>query len=95
MVNNASELTRDVKIGGSLDCIDCAWVEFAALRDKGQVMSNVRTLYFRKAKFQLFNELVHRTPWETALRDRGEQSWQNFKDAFHFHSTARALNPQV
>jgi len=36
------------------------------------------------ANFQLFKELVNRTPWETALRDEGaEQSWQIFKDAFH------------
>ncbi|KFQ77747.1 hypothetical protein N335_12351, partial [Phaethon lepturus] len=44
----------------------------------------VRTLNFRKANFQTFKELVSRTPWETALRDKGtEQSWQIFKDAFH------------
>ncbi|KFQ86553.1 hypothetical protein N337_12956, partial [Phoenicopterus ruber ruber] len=41
-------------------------------------------LNFRKANFQLFKELVNRTPWETALRDKGaEQSWQIFKEAFH------------
>jgi len=41
----------------------------------------VRTLYFRKANFQLFKELVSRTPWETVHRLRGaEQSWQIFKD---------------
>ncbi|KFQ65391.1 hypothetical protein N335_01657, partial [Phaethon lepturus] len=52
-------------------------------RDMGQAKSKVRTLNFRKAKFQLFRELVNRTPWETALRDKGaEQSWQIFKDAF-------------
>ncbi|KFQ75677.1 hypothetical protein N337_11763, partial [Phoenicopterus ruber ruber] len=44
----------------------------------------VRTLNFRKANLQLFKELVNRTPWETALRDKGaEQSWQLFKEAFH------------
>ncbi|KFZ63214.1 hypothetical protein N338_03891, partial [Podiceps cristatus] len=52
--------------------------------DMGQAKSKVRTLNLRKAKFQLFKELVDRTPWETALRDKGaEQSWQIFKDAFH------------
>ncbi|KFZ48948.1 hypothetical protein N338_11822, partial [Podiceps cristatus] len=41
----------------------------------------VRTLNFRKANFQLFKEIVRRTPWETVLRDRGaEQSWQIFKE---------------
>ncbi|KFQ15609.1 hypothetical protein N330_03315, partial [Leptosomus discolor] len=44
----------------------------------------VRTLNFRKAKFQLFEELVNKTPWETAFRDKGvEQRWQIFKNAFH------------
>ena len=59
-------------------------MEFAVLRDMGQAKSKVRTLNFRKANFQLFKELVNRTPWETALRDKGaEQSWQIFKDTFH------------
>ena len=76
MVTNASELIDDVKTGGSLGCSDHALVEFAVLRDMGQAKSKVRTLNFRKAKFQLFKELVNRTPWETALRDKGaEQSW--------------------
>ncbi|KFQ71317.1 hypothetical protein N335_05210, partial [Phaethon lepturus] len=53
-------------------------------RDMGQAKSKVRTLNFREANIQLFRELVNRTPWETALRDKGaEQSWQIFKDAFH------------
>ncbi|KFQ20168.1 hypothetical protein N332_09221, partial [Mesitornis unicolor] len=44
----------------------------------------VRTLNFRKANFQLFKELVNRTPWQMALKDKGaEQSWQIFKEAFH------------
>ena len=50
----------------------------------GKARSTVRTLNFRKANFQLFKELVRRTPWETVLRERGtEQSWQIFKDTFH------------
>ncbi|KFM02772.1 hypothetical protein AS27_04311, partial [Aptenodytes forsteri] len=53
-------------------------------RDMGQVKSTVRTLNFRKVNFQLFKDLVNRTPWETALRDKGaEQSWQIFKNVFH------------
>ena len=59
-------------------------VEFTVLRDTRKASSRVRTLNFRKANFQLFKELVSRTLWEMALRDRGaEQSWQIFKDAFH------------
>ncbi|KAK4825160.1 hypothetical protein QYF61_024549 [Mycteria americana] len=84
MVTNASELISDSKIGGSLGCSVHALVEFTVLRDMGQARSIVRTLNFQKAKFQLFKELVSRTPWEMVLRDRGaEQSWQIFKDAFH------------
>ncbi|KFQ80797.1 hypothetical protein N335_00574, partial [Phaethon lepturus] len=54
-------------------------------RDGGQVKSKVRTpLNLRKAKFQLFKELVNRTPWETPLGDKGaEQSRQIFKDSFY------------
>jgi len=37
-------------------------------------------LNFRKAKFQLFRELVNKTSWETVLKDKGtEKSWQIFK----------------
>jgi len=84
MLTNASELIGDVKTGGSLGCSDHALVELTLLSDTGNLRSIVRTLKFRKAKFQLFRELVSRTPWETVLRDRGaEQSWQIFKDTFH------------
>ena len=84
MVTNASELIGNIKIAGRLGCSDHALVEFTVLRDMGQAKSKVRTLNFRQEDFQLFKELVKRTPWETALRDKGaEQSWQIFKDAFH------------
>jgi len=58
-------------------------VEFAVLRNMGQAKSKVRTLNFRKANFQLFKEFVNETPWQTALRDKGEeQRWQIFKNVF-------------
>jgi len=85
-----NELISDIKIGGSLGCSDHALVKFTVLRDVGKVRSMVRTLNFRKANFQLFKELVSRTPWETVLRDRGEQTWQILKDAFH-----RVQDPSV
>ncbi|KAK4818978.1 hypothetical protein QYF61_022645 [Mycteria americana] len=81
MVTNASELICDVRIGGSLGCSDHALMEFAVLSDMGQAKSIVRILNFRKAKFQLFKELINRTSWEMVLRDRGAE--QIFKDAFH------------
>ncbi|KAK4818274.1 hypothetical protein QYF61_009992 [Mycteria americana] len=90
LVTNASELIGDIRIGSSPGYSDHALVEFTVLRDMGQAKSKVRTLNFRKANFQLFKELVNRTPWETALRDKGaEQSWQIFKDTFH---TAQELS---
>ncbi|KFQ80702.1 hypothetical protein N335_02418, partial [Phaethon lepturus] len=53
-------------------------------RDMGQSKSKGKVLNFRKANFQLLKEFVTRTPWETALGDKGaERSWQIFKDAFH------------
>ncbi|KFR15209.1 hypothetical protein N306_15328, partial [Opisthocomus hoazin] len=53
-------------------------------REMGITKSIVRALNVRRANFQLFKEIVRRTPWETVLRDRGtEQSWQVFKDVLH------------
>ena len=84
LVTKASEVIGDVKFGGSLGCSDLVLVEFTVLRDTGQAKSEVRTLDFRKGKFQLFKELVSKTSWETGIRDKGaEQSWQIFKDTFH------------
>lgn len=61
-----------------------ALVDFAVLRDVGQVRSKVRFLNFRKVNFQLIKEIVSRVPWETALRDTGaELSWQIFTEVFH------------
>ncbi|OPJ62008.1 hypothetical protein AV530_002704 [Patagioenas fasciata monilis] len=78
MVTNASELIGDVKIGGSLGSSDHACMDFTVLRDVGYVKIKVRTLIFRKAKFQLFEELVNR---ETAIRNKGAE--QNCQMAFH------------
>ena len=39
------------------------------MRDIRQTESENRMLNFRKAKFQLFKELVNKTPWETVLKD--------------------------
>lgn len=73
-----------VKTGGSLGCNEHVLVEFIVIRDMGQMKSKVRPLNCRKAKFQLFKEIVNRTPWKTALRDEGtEQSWQIFKEVVH------------
>ena len=48
-----------------------------------QVKSKVKTLNFRRVRFQVFKEQVDGTPWETVLRDKGaEGSWQLFKAVF-------------
>jgi len=76
MISNTSELPDDVKTGGSLGCSDHALEEFTVLTDKCQVKIKVRILKFKKPKLQLFKEVISRTPWNTALRDKGaEQSW--------------------
>ena len=64
MVTNESELTGDIKIGGSLGCRDHTLVESTVLGDMVKVKGIVRTLNFRKVNFQLFKELVSKTPWK-------------------------------
>jgi len=61
-VTSESELISDVKTGSSLGCSDHALVEFAVLGDMGRAKGEIRTMNFRKANFQLFKELVNRTP---------------------------------
>ena len=73
----------DSKTGGSLGYSDHTPVEFTLLRNMGQGKSKVRTMNFRETNFQLFEELVNRTPWENAFRYKGaEQSWQIFRVTF-------------
>lgn len=41
------------------------------------------SLIFKKAKIQLFKELVNKITWETVLKDKGAgQRWQIFNEAF-------------
>jgi len=57
------------------------WI--AHIRNIRHTESKIGKLNFRKAIFQLFRELVSKTPWESVLQDKGvEQSWQIFKEAF-------------
>ena len=76
MLTNANELIGDIRFGHCLGCSDCAIVEFTLSSYMRQSKSKIRKLNFRKANFQLFRELVNRTPWETVLTGKGaEQSW--------------------
>lgn len=62
LFTSAIELIGDIKTRGCLGCSDLAVVEFTLLGDMGQMESGIRMLNFRKATFQLFRELVNKTP---------------------------------
>ena len=80
LLTSASELIRT---GGCLGCSDHTAVEITLLRAVEQAKSKTRKFNFRKAKFQLFKELVNNIPWESVLTHKGaEQSWQIFKEFF-------------
>lgn len=59
---------------GCLDCSDHTVVEFAVLRDMGQVKSEVRIPNFWKATFQLFKELDNRTPLGNCPQGQGRKT---------------------
>ena len=64
-----------------MGCSDHALVEFVILKNVGLAKSRVGTLNFRKAKFQVFKELLNGIPWETVLKGMGtEQIWQLLMD---------------
>ena len=64
MLTNANELIGDIRFGHCLGCSDCAIVEFTLSSYMRQSKSKIRKLNFRKANFQLFRELVNKTPWD-------------------------------
>lgn len=83
LLTNASELIDDISTGGCLGCSDRAVVDFTPLRDTGQTKSKIRVLNLRKAKFQLFKDLVNKPLGETILKcKRAEKGWQISKEAF-------------
>jgi len=67
VLTSTEEIINKVKIRGSLGCNDHALVEFLISRNMGRTKIAVRTVNFRRVKFQLFVEL----PWKTVLRDIG------------------------
>lgn len=67
LLTNANELIGDMRIGGCLGCSDHVVVEFMLQRKMRHAKCKIRALIFRKAKFQLFGELVNKTPWENVL----------------------------
>ena len=70
LLTSVNELIDDIRIGGCLGCSDHAVVEFTLQRDMRQVKSKARKLNFRKANFQLFKELIKKTPGKLSSRTR-------------------------
>lgn len=68
---NVEALIKEVKTEGSLGCRDHALAEFVILRNTGLAKSRAEILNFRRAKFQLFKELLNEISWETVLKDKG------------------------
>ena len=55
-------------------------VDFKLRRDMKRVKSKIRKLHFRKAIFQLFRELVNKTPCKIVLMGKGmEQSYPSLR----------------
>lgn len=69
-LTNITQVIGNIKTGRSPGRDDLALVEFAVLRDIAQRRCEVRPLYFRKANFQRFKDIVNRIHWETSLRDK-------------------------
>lgn len=68
--------TSDTMIGVCVNCSASEMVEFTHLRDIRKMKIKIKMPNFRKVTFQLLRELVNKTPWETALKDKQvEQSW--------------------
>ena len=58
-----------------------ALVEFVFSRNIGLAKSKVETPKFKRINFQMFKGLMDEIPWDTILRDRGnDQTWQVSKN---------------
>ena len=81
VLTNKEGLVWNVKLQGSLGCIDHEMVKFRILRAVRRVHSKLTTLDFTRADFGLFRDLLGRIPWDKALEGIGTQeSWLIFKD---------------
>uniref|UniRef100_A0A493TN05 SGNH hydrolase-type esterase domain-containing protein n=1 Tax=Anas platyrhynchos platyrhynchos TaxID=8840 RepID=A0A493TN05_ANAPP len=84
VLTNRDGLVRDVKVGGSLGCSDHEMVEFQMELGKGsKAKSRIATLDFRRANFDLFQDLLGSISWDRMLEDKGAcESWATFKQHF-------------
>lgn len=85
---NASDVIWDVKTEGSLGCTDYTLGEFVALRDMGDVRTEIRPLNFGKLTFSTSGRLSVTFPGRLHLGtgELGhcyEQSWKITKEIFH------------
>ena len=64
VLTNTEEIIKDIKIGSSLGCSNCAVVQSVISRSAYLAKSGVRTLIFRRADFRLFMELLDKISWE-------------------------------
>ena len=74
ILTNKEGLVGDVKLKGSLGCIDHEMVEFRILRAARRVHSKLTTLDFRRADFGLFRDLLGRIPWDKAWKEEGPKT---------------------
>jgi len=70
LVTNVSELIGGMRVGGSLGRSDHTLVEFAVLRDMGQMKSKVRTLNFRKVFHTRMLSIEHKSSRSIGARNQ-------------------------
>jgi len=91
VLTNKEGLVEDVKVGGSLSCSDHEMGEFRIPLGGSRAISRTKTLDFRRAKFNLFKELLGGIKWDRALEGRGVQEcWSLFKHHF-LHAQERCI----
>ena len=61
VLTNRDGLVKEVKVGDSLGCSDHEMVEFKILSGRSKAISRIATLDFRRANFDLFQDLLGAT----------------------------------
>ncbi|KAF4803716.1 hypothetical protein TURU_013821 [Turdus rufiventris] len=75
VLTNKKGLVGNVKLKGSLGCSDHEMVEFENFRAATRRMHNkLTTLYFRRADFGPFGDLLGRVSWDKALEGRSKRT---------------------
>lgn len=83
ILSSRDEFVKDVKAGGSLGCINHGMVEFRILSGRSKPKSGIATLDFRRANFDLFQDLLRAIPWARMLESKGTcESWSALKQCF-------------